>query len=275
MCPSPDPSQRTVVDLTVPADALAAVVSRRRDFLDALASGPRSKPALVEATGTSRSTVDRAIDALQEEGLVTRDGGTYELTLTGRYALREFDAYRSRLDALQRAHDVLGVLPSDAAVEPDALVDADVEESPHYPNDVAFRSIVDLIREGDRLRAVGPALPPRYIGNVDECVARGDLAVEFVMTGTVLDMIGRVPCEDLRRLARRDAVTVYELDERVPYALWIVESETGTDGGLVVYTDSGVKGIVRNDTDAMTEWAGDVYEEYRARAEPRESIVET
>lgn len=258
----------------MPADALAAVVAQRRDFLNALAEGSLSKPELVDETSTSRSTVDRAIDALQEEGLVRRDGGEYELTLTGRHSLGEFDAYRSRLDALQRAHDVLCVLPVDAEVEPAALVDATVRESPRYPNDIAFQSVVELVRQGEHVRAVGPALPPRYIGDVEEYVARGDLAVEFVMTPTVVDMIDRVPCDELRELARHDAVEVSELDERVPYALWMVESDDGTDSGLVVYTDTGVKGIVRNDTDAMTEWARDAFETYRDRAEPLESLAE-
>lgn len=258
----------------MPADALAAVVAQRHDFLDALAERPLSKPELVDETATSRSTVDRAIDALQGEGLVRRDGGEYELTLTGRYALREFDEYRSRLDALQRAHDVLRVLPTDAEIEPAALVGATVRESPYYPNDVAFQSVVELVRQGEHVRAVGPALPPRYIGDVEQRVARNDLGVEFVMTPTVVDMIDRVPCDELRELARHDAVTVAELDERVPYALWMVESADGTDSGLVVYTDTGVKGVVRNDTDAMTEWARETFETYRDRAEPRESLAE-
>lgn len=258
----------------MPADALAAVVAQRHDFLNALAEGPLSKPALVDETATSRSTVDRAIAALQEEGLVERTNGEYDLTLTGRYALSEFDSYRSRLDALQRAHEVLGVLPADAEVEPAALVGATVRESPYYPNDVAFRSLVELVRQGEHVRAVGPTLPPRYIGDVEECVDRGDLSVEFVMTPAVVDMIGRIPCEELRDLASHEDVAVSVLDERVPYALWMVESAEGTESGLVVYTDNGVKGIVRNDTDAMTEWARDVYERYRERATPRGSIAE-
>lgn len=256
------------------ADSLAEVVSQRHDFLEALSEQSLTKPGLEDETGTSRSTVDRAIDALQEEGLVAREDGEYRLTFTGEYALGEFEDYRSRLHALERAHDVLGTLPPEADLDPAALEGARVRESPRYPNDGAFRDVIDLVRGGERMRAVGPALPPRYIDDVEECVRENGLVLEFVLTPIVVEMIDRLPCEELRGLADHDAVELYQLDERVPYALWLVESADGTDGGLVVYTDTGVKGVVRNDTDAMTEWAIGTFGEYRDRAEALGSLAE-
>lgn len=274
MYPNTYTSQQTVVDSMIRADALADVVSQRHDFLEALSQQSLTKPCLVDATRTSRSTVDRAIDALQEEGLVARDGGEYRLTFTGRYALAEFVAYRSRLHALERAHDVLGILPPDADLDPAALEGATVRESPHYPNDIAFQDVIELVRHGGLMRAVGPALPPRHIDDVADCVREDGLELEFVITPTVVDMIDSAPCDELRALANHDAVSLSLLEERVPYALWIVESTDGTDSGLVVYTDTGVKGMVRNDTEAMTEWARDAFREYRDRAEKRASLPE-
>lgn len=253
-------------------DSLTELVLKRRDFLQALADRPRAKPDLVEATETSRSTVDRAIDALEARGLVAREDGTYRLTFTGRYALSEFDAYTSRLDALVDAHDVLGDLGPEASVDPAALVGATVQTAPSYPNDVAFHDVIELVRAGDRVRAVGPALPPRYVDDVRQSIEENELELELVVTPTVVDMLDRRGCHGLRDLVGRDEVGCYDLDECVPYALWIVESGDGTDAGLVVYTDTGVKGVVRNDTDAMAEWAAATFLEYREAAAPCDSF---
>lgn len=250
----------------VRADDLADVLAKRHDFLEELADRPRTKPGLVEATGTSRSTVDRAIDALEDQGLVRRRDGGYRLTFTGRRALTAFEDYRTRLDALDAARDVLGSLPADAAVDPDALVGATVRESPRYPNDVGFQDVPDLLERGDRLRVVGPALPPRYVEDVRRAVVENDLAVEFVVTPTVVEMVDRMPCDDLLAVVDDDRVTFYRLDDAVPFALWIVAAADGTTSGIVAYSDTGVTGVVRNDTDAMTEWATGTFEDYRDRA---------
>lgn len=250
----------------VGADALAEVIAKRREFLAALAAEPRAKPGLVEATDTSRSTVDRAIGALEDAGLVDREDGVYRLTATGKHALAEFEGYRERLGALATAHDVVGSLPPTADLHPAALVGATVEESPRYAQDVAFEQTVALVRRASRLRAVGPVVPPRYLGDVHDCVAEGELTVQFVVTPDVAALFERTECDRFVGLADHEGVTLRRLDESVPYALWIAECEERTHSGIVVYADTGVKGVVRNDTDAMTDWATTVFEDYFDRA---------
>ena len=69
------------------------LVAKRVDLLEALAAGPRYKPALVEATGDSRSTVDRAIRELEAAGLIERTDEGFWATLAGRLAAERYRAF--------------------------------------------------------------------------------------------------------------------------------------------------------------------------------------
>jgi len=77
------------------------VVTKRYEFLVAL-STPKTKPELVASLDRSRSTVDRAVGALRDADLVERTGSEYVVTYAGRQATAAYEAFRDRLDALQR-----------------------------------------------------------------------------------------------------------------------------------------------------------------------------
>ena len=102
------------------------VVTKRYEFLVAL-STPKTKPELVASLDRSRSTVDRAVGALRDADLVERTGSEYVVTYAGRQATAAYEAFRDRLDALQRAHPVLSALPPDVDIDPAVLHGADVE----------------------------------------------------------------------------------------------------------------------------------------------------
>jgi len=106
----------------------ANIVAKRRDVLAALAT-PTRKPELVDQLSASRSTVDRAVDELQQAGLVDRTGSSYVANFAGREALAAHDAYLDRVDALVAAQGVLDPLPPDVDVDPAALDGAQVVES--------------------------------------------------------------------------------------------------------------------------------------------------
>src|SRR6056297_4211338 len=95
------------------ADAIETV-GRRADFLERLAEEPLRKRAMVDALGHSRSTVDRAIAALEEAGLVERTDEGYVSTLAGRLAVERYREYVADSAAVLDAGGVLAPLPTDA-----------------------------------------------------------------------------------------------------------------------------------------------------------------
>lgn len=252
--------------------AIADVTAKRYEFLAALRSEPMAKPDLVDATGTSRSTVDRAVAELEEHGLVTRENGLYRATYTGRSVAATFRRYRDRLADLERAHAVVGALPPDAEVDPAVLADADVLPSEPHAFGYPIRRTVDLIRDADRVRGVGSAVTPQYVEALHAGVREGDLSLELVLTPPVCDTVSEAHREEFAALLDADRAALYRVDEAPAYVLWSATTAGETTTCIVVYTDAGVEGVVVNDTDAATEWAAEVFERYRERGTRLEGL---
>lgn len=242
---------------------LADVVARRREFLAALADRPRSKPDLVAATDTSRSTVDRAISDLSERGLVARDGNVYRPTYAGVRVLAIHDEYLDRLADVDRASDVLSDLPSDADLDPVLLDGADVRTAEPHAQEYPIRPVVDVVADAQRLGAVVPVVTPQYVDAIESAAGGRDVAVDLVVTPAVAETLERRHAEAIRA-CREAGLTLYESDRAPPYALWAVDTDADTYAGVVVHSETGVTGAVLNDADAAHEWARETVERYRA-----------
>lgn len=247
-----------------PAEA-ADLVAKRRTLLETLAD-PQTKPELVERVPASRSTVDRAVESLKAASLVERVGSEFRTTFAGRQALAAYEAYLDRLAALQSAQPVLDGLSPTADIDPAVLDGAEVIEStPEAP----FRPIernVELVETATSFRGTGPAVVPRYMDVVQEVATAGD--VELVLTEAVLDALTADYEESMVALFEEAGVDGYVTSEPMSYAVWTADRPAGRVSGIVVYSETGVHGVINNDTTAMNEWARATYEYYRDRAEP-------
>ncbi|WP_226010133.1 helix-turn-helix transcriptional regulator [Halomicrobium salinisoli] len=271
---------------------LADVVAQRREFLAALADRPRSKPDLVAATDTSRSTVDRAISDLSERGLVARDGNVYRPTYAGTRVLSIHEGYLGRLADVDRASDVLSDLPPDADLDPALLDGADVRTAEPHAQEYPIRPVVDVVADAQCLGAVVPVVTPQYVDAIRaacEGAATGGsepserasgserserpashaadrgVDVDLVVTPAVAETLQRRHAESIR-ICREAGLTLYETEAAPPYALWAADTGTETCAGAVVHSETGVTGAVLNDADAAHEWARETVERYRASA---------
>lgn len=243
------------------------VVARRRELL-ALLAEPRTKPDLVERADIARSTVDRAIDDLREHGLVSRSGSTYVATYAGRHAADAYDGFRVRLDALEAAQPILDVLPADVSIPPAALEEATVLESTPEAPQAPVEHNADLVAGATTFHGTGPAVIPQYTDTVTKLVTAGGATVELVLTEAVVEVLDSEYDDGFEQLRAATGLSLYVTDEPMPYAVWTAEKPAETVSGIVVYTDSGIKGAINNDTAAMNEWARAAYESYRASARP-------
>lgn len=242
-------------------------VAKRRDVLAAL-STPKTRPTLVEELDASRSTVDRAIDALCDHGYVERRGSEYVSTYAGREAVDAYERFRDRLDALDRAQPVLGALAATVDIDPAILEGATVVESTPSAPQAPVETNVAAIRGATAFRGTGPAVIPRYTDIVLSLVEDGGTDVELVLTEAVVDALAETYPDGLADLSRADGLALYVTDESLPYAVWTAETPDRTVSGIAVYGDNGLVGIVNNDTDAMNEWAARQYERVRREARP-------
>jgi len=243
----------------------ADIVARRRDVLRVL-STPLTKPELVERLSISRSTVDRAIDDLTADSLVTREGSAYVTTYAGRQALSAYDGFLDRLDALTRAQPVLDALPPEVDIDPAVLHGATVVESTMATPQAPIEAATALGTGATTLRATGPSVTPQYIDEVAELVEDGD-DTELVLTAEVFEAFSSTYDDIWGEFSAADNVALYVTDETMPYALWIAEKPDGTVSGIIVHTENGVRGAVHNDTEAMNEWTESKYAAFKRNAD--------
>ncbi len=244
---------------------LADVVAKRHEFLARLLEGGATKPELVAEIDTSRSTVDRAISELSDHGLVEQDGSRYLPTFTGKCVHRAFGDYRGRLADIERAREVLDAFDLGVDLDPDAIDGVEVYEpepfAPEYPLERGF----ELLGTASRISGVGP-IPPQRVEALAEAVVDRGATVELVVTADAWERAERTQAEALRALLDSEGATLYRTDSAMRYAVLTGETAEGTETELVVYTDTGVGGVLVNDARAMTDWARSTFRRYRDRA---------
>jgi len=241
------------------------VVAKRRDVLGAL-STRKAKPELVDELDVSRSTVDRAIEALLDHGFVERRGSEYVATYAGRAAVAAYDGFLRRLDGLGAAQSVLSKLPPDVAIPPVVFDGATVHESTPEAPERPIEESLDLVKGATSLRGTAPAILSRYI-EVFHTLVEDGTDIELVLTESVVDRLADTYPDGFATLKARAAITLHETVESLPYGVWTAERPAGPVSGLVVYGEYGLAGIVSNDTEAMNEWAAEQYAAIRDGAE--------
>lgn len=161
------------------------VLTDRIDFLECLNEEPLHKPDLEERLGHSRSTVDRAIGALEEAGLVERVTRGWVATPVGIAAADRYRAYLEDQRALLEAKDTLNALPYDTEIPSSVLTNATIESvDRRYP---LLESIASELETADRYRLVLPSrIDSRHLRIWASQALRGDLSVTLAVRETTL-----------------------------------------------------------------------------------------
>jgi predicted transcriptional regulator len=251
----------------MPSQAVEVVelLARRATLLRLLRERPRLKRELAEELSVSRSTVDRAVRNLEATDYVAR-GETVSLTLEGRLALDAFEQFTGVIRGLDDTSRVLEHLPESATLDVSMLRDATVVTP---DRDAPQRPIASFVEEAERatkVRGFGSAVLPSVVSVFRDRIVDHDAVFDLTVPESVLDELlasqrGVVEeCLDSGRLTLRTAST--SLD----YSLLLVEQRDRTAVCALVYGDSGVAGVVKNDTDDAVRWADRVYERLRKDA---------
>lgn len=249
-----------------PVPPQADIVAKRRDVLDALSTA-KTKPTLVAELETSRSTIDRAIEGLLEHDLVERRGSEYVATYAGREAYRAYEQFLTRLDSLDAVQPVIRELPGDVDIPPAVFEGANVRQSLPEAPERPVEETLDTVLGSVTFRGTAPAILSRYLEVFDDLVESGT-ELELVLTEAVRDSLTELYPDGAAALKSNDDITCLVTGESLPYAVWVADRPDGQVSGLIVYSDTGLVGIVSNDTDAMNEWATAEYERIRRDATP-------
>lgn len=247
--------------------AFLAGSENRVQILETLHDRPRRQCELVCECGLSRSTVHRALDGLAEREWIHNEGGVYRLTVGGRLVLDQYELLETTIERvdewgsfLQNLGETATTLP--AAALDDAQLVSNVPENPH----AAISHVADVFvtSDVDTFYGISPVVSPVLNHGARELATSGT-EMEYLIDRSVLDASQSAYPDALAVAHSLDRFTLYLYPDELTFGLAVLD-----DRVLVsTYDAHGSLHECLDGTDeALVRWANDVYEDYRAAAEP-------
>lgn len=244
--------------------------TNRVRILDALAEEPTTRRALAEATGSSRTTLDRIVNEFEDRGWAERlADGRYAATPTGRALSETVGSTVDAVVAVRRLDDAVDWLPRDELdVDLAHFSDARVRRPESDDPVETGRYFADLVRDVQSLTVLSEWVPPEVLARaMHEEVLAGDLDGDFVVTKDVFERIIAEP----RRLERWEemlsaSASSWLVDGSIPCNLFVFDDTvllkaSGPDAREESY---GVP--IESTNPRVREWALELVDRYRQDA---------
>jgi len=240
--------------MDIPEDVAAIeVLARRRDFLSYLDGGPAQKPVMVEELEHSRSTVDRAIRALEDAGFVQRTADGYVTTLVGRLALERYDSFLAESEAILNAKSVLNALAPAVELPLAAATSGEVDAiEDEYQ---LFEVLADQLRSADQYRAVVPQITDsRHVRRLHVQVDQHALDATLVAPEAAYHRIGQEFPHVASDLDGAASFTALESD-RPTIGVVVATCGSRSTAIVVAYEDGEAAGYLRSSAESVVSWA--------------------
>jgi len=231
-----------------------------------LDAGPTTQRAFREELSSSRSTVTRALSALEDRGWVTRNGDAYQLTPQGRIVADGLDGLVDLVRATEDLSTFIRWFPIgeyDVSLDQfrGAEITASTEPDPYAPS----RKHAARLREADGFRMLLPSIDLQLVRSTEERVVGGDLELELIVSpGMEATIVSDEFATALGTQVRSGGTTVLVADEPAPFYIGL--SDAG-DVQIGVEDDEGFpRALVESRDESLQSWAERVYESVRADA---------
>jgi tetratricopeptide (TPR) repeat protein/predicted transcriptional regulator len=252
---------------TVERRDVLQLVADRCDILDYVTATPFEKRDLVAGVDMSRSTVDRAIRALEVAQLVTRTSAGYTTTPAGQQAIDQYRTTVATIRDILAAQPVLVALPYDCSLQPAMLADAATEDTADAPPYYLPPSIRERIAAAERARIYLPVLAaPQLLDCCLHQVVQDDLALELLTTPGLFETLTTEFPRPLATMAatNNSSFTTSVIDPIAaggpPFGLVLTDTDEARTVSLIAYGEQDtIQGTIHNDTDAAIQWAEHCY----------------
>lgn len=249
----------------VDPDLLLEPLKRVRAF-QRLLEGPATRAELQEELDVSRATLHRVATFLREEDLAAESDDGLALTTVGREVATAAVRYADRVGTASQLAPLLNEIDLDALpapLDPKRLADAEVvRPKPGQPGRPAQR-VVDAVEGADRVRGLAPVVLPIYVEAFYREILDGT-ETELVLAPDVIDGLDETYTDRFREALETGRLDVHVVDE-LPFGLYITPRMVGVVG---YDEDDVVQVVVESRSDAVREWAEEVYDAYRSAATP-------
>lgn len=225
---------------------LIQVLVKRSNVLDALTDSSASKGELTSELDLSRSTINRAIDELEEFGLVEDSGAGYQITPTGRIVLTKYTDITSDFGNVHRCSDLLNVLPVTADIDSRLLKNADVVRSTTDDPNTPLNHLSQYFKRHRTAVAIFDHLPIDLIAIAAEQYAKRREANLHVYVGRAEG--GGVVHPAPFAKNKLENIHIKRVQESPPFGLILSRSEPESSA-VVVFDEFGtIRGVVTSKT---------------------------
>lgn len=249
-----------------PGDAMTLLTSRRA-LLHAIAEGPADKQSLVSKVGVSRSTVDRGVRDLEEVGLVERSGGTVALTTSGRIALKAHDRLSDTIQGLGASKDLLRHIPPESPPDPVIFQGGTIVESTAAVPQLAASTVSEMVTNADSLRGVALSVEPELVTAGRDAIVDRNMEITIVVPEAVVSRLLGAH-EEALTASLEGGIDLRQTTMDMPFGLMVFESDDDAEVVLLVYGESGLQGVVKNDRDPALAWGRQYVEKWIQLGEP-------
>ncbi|RXK46205.1 helix-turn-helix transcriptional regulator [Halorientalis pallida] len=232
-------------------EGLLHLFHKRYDVLDCLCDDQFDKRAVEERTGASRPTVDRAFRELEDAGILTSTGTTYELTNFGELCCAEFERVDAALGTLTEVEGLLSHLPRDAGLDMRLLEGAAVhhaeDHAPHEP----LAEMVDLAKSTSEFYGYSNRITPYIVDAFHRLTVEEELPAHFVFSEGVYETGLSNYDEKFGAILEADHTTVHVTEHAYTYG-----AAVGDDRAAVSVANDmdRLLAVITNDSDAAIEW---------------------
>lgn len=250
-----------------PHDAAAFLAGSpdRLALLRSLADAPASPGDLAAAHDLSRRSVQRNLAAFTERGWAETTGGTYHLTATGALVAERHAAHVETLDRIERFAPFYRHLDRAHAPDPDWLADATLttatEADPQAPVHEYVRRVEGL--DAERVRMLSPVLSRLFHEAHATLAARG-VPHDLVMPAPVVARARERNPAEFAAVVGSGVVSLRRSPESFRLGLTLADDRVFA---AAYDDDRRLRALVESGDGALYDWALDLFEAYRERAE--------
>lgn len=225
------------------------LVQRRQDILRILETRPREKRTLIDETDSSRTTITRALESLEQAEIVTYSDGKWRLTLAGRYVLETYEECHEHFEELFGEGCLATELPYDSNLERELFEGAEIERpelpDPHAP----LHQLENLLQNAEYVHGLSPvvfSIHPKILQQTKRGRLRSDIKL-YEEAWKHLNESYRSLVEDLKS---NSEFSIEVVPSKFEYSLVVLDGESVWIG---VHNDCGqlTGAAVNRDDDAV------------------------
>lgn len=221
---------------------------------------------LKERCGASRTTLQRNLKALEEQGWIQHTNRTYKLTQEGHVIADQTVQLLETIQTADRVQPVLQWLPDDTFDgDLDVLTDATVITRTSGDPYTIQNHYVRRLREVEQVQALLPTTGLRSWQVAHDRILAGDLHCEVVVGQDVAETLHTTPdyqplLDDLATTRRHEILVV---GDSIPYLLALMDDHVLISG----YDETDLpRGLIETTHDEAYDWALQTFTEYKQQA---------